>query len=180
MNPSIKIWIALGAVAGLVFGAIVAVMSYVLVTGPRMRMQPNVRAYQAEVPRLPEGMVPAAAPDGAPSGKAPGVQEAKSLTNPLSAGEENVARGKVYYQYYCVFCHGELGDGNGPVGDSYVPKPADVRNPKIQAYSDGEMLRAMLTGTGHEPVLERVVPPEHRWPLVLYLRSLNSPAAKRP
>ena len=83
------------------------------------------------------------------------------------------ARGKVYYDYYCVFCHGDKGDGNGPVGESYVPVPADLRAAKIQAYADGELLRAMLVGTGHEPVLGRVVHPEHRWYLVLYVRSMT-------
>jgi len=39
--------------------------------------------------------------------------------------------------------------------------------------SDGEILYAMLTGTGHEPVLQRVVPPPYRWYLVLYVRQFN-------
>ena len=62
--------------------------------------------------------------------------------------------------------------GNGPVGESYFPAPADLRTGKVSHYSDGRLLRAMLTGIGHEPVLERVVPPRHRWCLVLYVRSL--------
>ena len=32
------------------------------------------------------------------------------------------------------------------------------------------IIRAMLAGTGHEPVLNRVVLPDHRWYLVLYTR----------
>ncbi|MDQ1256891.1 MAG: hypothetical protein QG656_1491 [Candidatus Hydrogenedentes bacterium] len=60
------------------------------------------------------------------------------------------------------------------MGQSYVPRPADLCGPKVQGYSDGEILRTMLTGEGHEPVLGRVVPTEHRWPLVLYVRALGS------
>ena len=40
----------------------------------------------------------------------------------------------------------------------------------MQALSDGQLFQAMLTGPGHQPVLERVVPPEHRPYLVLYVR----------
>ena len=96
--------------------------------------------------------------------------------------EANIARGKVYYQYYCIFCHAANGDGNATVGQSLVPVPGDLRSPKVQAYSDGELLRAMLTGPGHKPfapyagstpVLEYTVLPEHRWYMVLFVRSLS-------
>lgn len=165
--------LALLAVAGFHIG-----MGYTLVMGPRMRIQTNVRTYQAEVPALPEGVVPVGSPDVAPYPRAPGGEQSAAMTSPVSATPESLERGKVYYQYYCVFCHGDPGDGNGPVGQSYVPKPTDLRTPKIGAYSEGKMLRAMLVGVGHEPVLEKVVPPEHRWCLVQYVRSLAVPAVK--
>ncbi len=172
MNPVAKLAVLLAIPILLAAAAAVSVMGYVLYEGPRMRMQPNVRAWQAEVPPMPAGAVPASTPDASPNGKAPSAEAAAGMANPVPASEESIARGKVYYQYYCVFCHGDAGDGNGPVGQSYVPKPADLRSPKVGAYADGQVLRAMLTGVGHEPVLERVVPDEHRWPLVNYVRTL--------
>jgi len=175
MTPASKLLITLAVPVLLLAAAIVSVMSYVLYEGPRMRMQPNVRTYQAEVPPMPAGAVPADSPDAAPNPKAPPAEAAASTINPVPVTGESIARGKVYYQYYCIFCHGEAGDGNGPVGQSYVPKPADLHAPKITGYSDGQMLRAMLVGVGHEPVLEKVVPEEHRWPLVNYLRVLGAP-----
>jgi mono/diheme cytochrome c family protein len=178
MNRAAKLSIVLGV--PLVFAAVVvvSVMSYVLYEGPRMRMQPNVRTYMVEVPALPKGMVVASAPDGAPHSKAPSADAAAALANPELTAADSAAHGKVYYQYYCLFCHGEAGDGNGPVGESYVPKPADLRTSKITGYLDGQVLRAMLVGVGHEPVLEKVVPDEHRWPLVAYVRTLGASAQK--
>lgn len=176
MKPAVKFGIALGALVVLAGLTIVSVMGYVLITGPRMRMQPNVRPYQAEVPPLPAGIVPVDLPDASSSGRVPAAADAAKMVSPLPATEENAASGKVYYQYYCAFCHGEKGDGNGPVGQSYTPKPADLRPAKVQAYSDGQMLRSMLSGEGHEPVLEKVVPLEHRWYLVQYVRTLGSSA----
>ncbi len=140
------------------------VFAYLLFTGPHMRIQPNIKSFQARMPTPPAGAVPVE--------PAPELPQ-KTAKNPLSTSEEHYEWGKTYYEYYCLFCHGEKGDGNGPVGQSYVPIPTDLRLPKVQALSDGELYRAMLSGTGHAPVLERVVPPEHRWYLVLYIRSLD-------
>jgi len=95
--------------------------------------------------------------------------------NPLPATPENLARGRVYYTYYCVFCHGELGSGDGPVGQSYLPRPADLRSRHTAALKDGELVQALVTGTGHAPVLERIVPPEYRWYLALQVRALATP-----
>jgi hypothetical protein len=155
--------IVLALVAG---GSLVA---WAVLHGPRMWVQPNVRAFQAQVPQMPAGVVPAIAPATAPS-----VVEAQAMVNPLTLTPENVARGDIYYQYYCLYCHGVHGDGNGYVGQSYIPKPTDFRDPAIQTYTDGELLRAMLLGVGHAPILEQVVLPEHRWYLVLYTRYLAS------
>jgi hypothetical protein len=54
-----------------------------------------------------------------------------------------------------------------------MPSPTDLHAPKVLKMSDGELLRAMLLGVGHEPVLSRVVFPEHRWYLVGYVRTLG-------
>jgi hypothetical protein len=85
----------------------------------------------------------------------------------------------------CLACHGETGDGTGPVGDAFMTRPADLRSDRVHAMSDGQLLRAMLTGPGHAPavetvpppvprVLEHIVLPQHRWAIVLYVRGLGS------
>ncbi|UFS70366.1 cytochrome C [Geomonas sp. RF6] len=148
--------------------ALAALYAYVFYTGPRMKVQPHIRAYQTVAPLPPKGTVPVQAPSPLPS-----AAEAGRFKNPLSESADTLGRGKVYYEYYCVFCHGDEGAGDGPVGESYVPKPADLRGGKIAAYDDGTLLRGMLTGIGHQPVLEQVVPQEHRWYLVAFVRSLQ-------
>ena len=120
------------------------------------------------MPERAAGSVTVTTPDRLPS-----AAKAGDLKNPLLPSAVNLAAGTVYYHYYCVFCHGEKGDGNGPVGNSYTPRPADLRSRRIAGYSDGQLLRAMLTGLGHEPVLGRVVAPGHRWQLALFVRSLQ-------
>ena len=143
---------------------------YVLYKGPRMTVQHHIREFQMITPGRAAGTATVVPPDRLPPAAA-----GDALKNPLPANADSLARARIYYQYYCVFCHGDSGAGDGPVGQSYVPRPADLRSEKIASYSDGELLRAMLTGIGHEPVLERVVAPEHRWYLVLLVRSLKKP-----
>lgn len=149
---------------------VAGLMLFVLYEGPRMRSQHHIREFQMNLPSVPAGTQPAL-----PVDRLPTPAEAARLANPLPPTADNLARARVYYTYYCVFCHGDSGAGDGPVGQSYIPRPADLRSPHTASLSDGEVLRAMLTGVGHEPVLQRVVPPEHRWYLALLVRSLARP-----
>ena len=142
------------------------VIAYLLLTGPRMRVQPNIRPFQMVTPVMSANSVPVKATIE----PLPTKEEAVKMVNPLSATAENIAKGRIYYGYYCGFCHGEKGDGFGPVGFSYNPVPTDLRTEKIQSQADGNLLLSMLTGTGHSPVLQKVVPADYRWYLVLYLR----------
>ncbi|MCE5326210.1 MAG: hypothetical protein LLG01_07315 [Planctomycetaceae bacterium] len=160
-------WLIRSLAAAALTGAFVwAVLAFGL--GPRMQNQPALQSFQAVLPPMPE----ASRPQREPFAPAPTTQQARSLRNPLKGTADELARGKVYYGYYCIFCHGGDGGGTGPVGESYVPTPADLRRPAVQQLGDGELLRRMLTGAGHAPVLERVVRSPQRWPLVLYVRSL--------
>lgn len=147
-----------------------SVIGYLLLTGPRMRVQPNIRPFQMVTPVMSANSIPVKVTIE----PLPTKEEAQKMVNPLAATAENVAKGKIYYGYYCSFCHGEKGDGLGPVGFSYNPVPADLRNAKVQSKSDGMLLLSMLTGTGHSPVLQQVVLPEYRWFIVLYVRRLGS------
>ncbi|GAW68210.1 cytochrome C [Geoanaerobacter pelophilus] len=144
------------------------VFGYILVKGPRMTVQHHFREFQTVLPPPPAGTVAAQAD----SYRIPAGSALAQLKNPLQGTPANLERGGVYYSYYCIFCHGESGAGDGPVGHSYIPVPADLRRATVAGYSDGELLRAMLTGVGHEPVLERVVPTEQRPYLALFVRSL--------
>lgn len=144
------------------------VAGYLMFTGPRMRVQPHVRAWQLAMPPSPAGAVPLeqALP------VLPTADQAKSLRQTLSPTAANLAAGRTYYEYYCAFCHGQTGDGHGPVGDSYFPTPTDLRSNRIKSMPDGQLLLAMLSGTGHDPVLRRIVPQKAWWYLLLHVRQL--------
>lgn len=158
----------------LIVALVIAVVAlYLMFSGPRMRVQPKIVPLQGQMPALPQGIVPVfAEPSTIPSPEA-----AAQLRNPLPDTDHTRQTGRVYYGYYCAFCHGPAGRGDGPVGDSYTPAPTDLALPQGRALSDGALYRAMLTGVGHEPVLGYVIEPKARWYIVSYVRSLQSERA---
>lgn len=99
--------------------------------------------------------------------------EAARTPNPVKATPEAISLGGIYYGYYCLMCHGQTGRGEGPVGESYVPTPSDLTSSKVLGLADGALARAMVSGIGHQPVLESTVPLERRWYIIHYLRTLG-------
>jgi mono/diheme cytochrome c family protein len=158
------------AVAGLFFAAATMTALYLMFSGPRMKEQPKLVPYRMAIAPLPDGVVPLV--DYCTP--VPSAADAIGLTNPTDPNAANLERGRVYYGYYCGFCHGATGVGDGPVGQSYMPAPTDLRDEKIVKMTDGQLLRAMLAGPGHEPVLEYTVDADKRWYIVLYVRHLQA------
>jgi len=131
-----------------------------LMSGPKMRYQPTLKTYESLRNLPPEGAIPFDLPH----------EDSADLNIPAQT-QQNMKQGKVYYQNYCVFCHGDNGKGDGPVGLGYVPKPADLTNDSIKAFEDSKLFKVSFTGTGHSPVLERIVPPKYRKYIILYIKN---------
>lgn len=144
-----------------------AISYFLFVDNPRMKEQANIRSFQARMPTMPAGLV--AVKDVVPP--IPTTAQAEELAW-LDETPANLQAGGVYYGYYCIFCHGQAGDGVGPVGQSFVPRVPDFRL-RVRDYSPGQIYRAMLTGTGHEPMLNRIVPAYARPYVVLYVHHLS-------
>src|SRR5574337_1925365 len=71
----------------------------IMFTGPRMRVQQHIRAYQRVMPLPPEGIVPVEQDRYA----LPAARQAAGIRNPVADNQDNRDRGKVYYGYYCIF-----------------------------------------------------------------------------
>ncbi len=146
----------------LIIGVTVFLLSVVaavlLFTGPRMRNQPSLRAFETAVNLPSENSVFYSHNKFSP----------ENIQLP-DATIENLAKGRTYYGYYCIFCHGSDGKGNGPVGKSYTPKPADLTSDSLRKYSTADLYRSSFTGIGHEPVMERVVPTQFRKYILTYV-----------
>ncbi len=121
---------------------------YFMLTGPHMNDQPKLETFEKGMRQPPISSVIVEVQD---------TSGYSQLFESMSVKERH-KYGKTYYGYYCKFCHGENGKGDGPVGRSYYPKPADLTKLDYTEFSEERLFKMMITGTGHDPVLQRVVP----------------------
>lgn len=143
----------------------------------RMSDQESIDTYESSMPEMPKGTV--ALGEGTPLREV----DPESLENPVPPSAEAVGKGQVKYEYYCRFCHGIKGDGHGPVGESSIALPADLRARKIQEQSDGKLFHTISLGMGRMPPLAATIAEGDIWLVIHYLRSLageRSPAEREP
>jgi copper transport protein len=96
-----------------------------------------------------------------------------SLTNPVLATDESVARGEAIYSANCLVCHGAAGRGDGPGGAGMVPMPADFTAPHAKAHVDGELftwVRDGKPGTGM-PAFGETLSDEEIWDVINYIET---------
>ena len=141
------------------------VILYLMFSGPRMRIQPNLRTYKFSMIQSPQNSVP--------TGKYIIDVNTLNVVDSIKPTAQALRTGKVFYGYYCAFCHGENGDGYGPVGYSYIPAPTNLRKIGLKEYSDSQVYSKMVTGTGHSPMLTRIIPQDYGWYIVTYIRTFS-------
>jgi len=97
--------------------------------------------------------------------------------NPLAINEDNMedifAEGKKLFTANCTHCHGEKGDGNGPMMKNGVyAGVADYSN--LKDLGDGQLFYSIYYGKGfmgaHNSILNKV----EIWTLVHYIRKLQN------
>ncbi|MBI5588994.1 MAG: c-type cytochrome [Deltaproteobacteria bacterium] len=138
----------------------------------RMRETPAVRPYEKPIPVMEAGTVPVADPEAAYQ-----AMEARKLRSPLLPGDPNaIARGQVVYATFCRQCHGRDHDGNGTVGQSFSPLPADLRSSRVQESMDGVLFQHISCGAGsgsRQPALATTIQISDRWSVIAYIKSIG-------
>lgn len=99
---------------------------------------------------------------------------------------ENIGKGKVTYFKRCSFCHGLLGDGNGPAAKYMDPRPRDFTlgtfkfrtTPSGELPTDEDLFRTIsrgLIGTGMQAfdneVIKNGLTEEERWQVIHYIKT---------
>jgi mono/diheme cytochrome c family protein len=93
-------------------------------------------------------------------------------TNPL--GADSAATGAEIYKTYCLACHGEKGEGDGPAGVGLNPKPKDL--PELAATVEDDYLfwRIAKGKSGTSMVgWQGTLDDEQIWQVVTFIRSLK-------
>lgn len=106
----------------------------------------------------------------------------KGLKNPVSATEGNFTAAREHYADHCASCHANDGSGNTEMGRNLYPKAPDMRLPRTQQLSDGELFYliengVMLTGM---PGWSTGTPEGEKssWQLVHFIRRLPTLTAE--
>jgi mono/diheme cytochrome c family protein len=100
----------------------------------------------------------------------------KGLQNPVADTEENFAAAREHFADHCASCHANDGSGNTEMGRALYPKAPDMRLPRTQGLSDGEIFYFIENGirlTGM-PGWSTGTPEGERasWQLVNFIRRL--------
>ena len=131
-----------------------------------MEIQPSYRPMENPLPP-PERSIPIEGPIAIPGMGAP--------ENPTTADEASLARGQELFVINCRMCHGQTGEGTGPIAPFLANKPANLTSPVVQSKSDGSMFLTITNGiTGKMPPLNENLLVSERWDVVNYIRTLKA------
>jgi mono/diheme cytochrome c family protein len=102
--------------------------------------------------------------------------------DPMPSRAPSLARGEALYEQYCASCHGDVGAGDGVVGVSLDPPPADLSDfaalrtvPPVESF---RKINVGVAGTAMPGFTEQL-DADQRWAVALYAATLRLPPQAR-
>ena len=105
----------------------------------------------------------------------------REIPNPTPAGAESLDRGRALYEKHCLACHGEKGDGKGPVAKRLGFTAADLTAPGAMIrQTDGEIFWKIATGRDPMPSFrkDKGLADAQIWDIVNHVRTLAPPPSR--
>jgi len=133
-----------------------------------MEIQPSYGTQEHPRP-VPANSIPVEGPAFIPGAGAP--------ANPVAADETSIARGSQLFAIHCQLCHGDEGQGTGPIAAFLIEKkPADLSSELVQSKDDGTLFLTISngSGSGFMPALNENLTVRERWDVVNFLRTLKA------
>lgn len=96
--------------------------------------------------------------------------------NPMEHSDKIEDEGKALYTLYCVYCHGDKGDGKGKLVESgkYSANPPDYKDKYTGGLlTDGHVYHVITYGKGNMGSHASQVSPEERWKIIEYVQRLG-------
>lgn len=102
-------------------------------------------------------------------------EEYQKMENPISVDDkEMVMVGKSLYNRNCKGCHGNKGEGDGPMARRLKAPMDDFTTCDFQNLSDGVIYYQSIIGRDEMPNYEKKIPnKEDRWALITYMRTMS-------
>jgi mono/diheme cytochrome c family protein len=103
---------------------------------------------------------------------------------PVRVTRELLVRGQDRYQVFCSPCHGATGRGDGMIVKRGFKAPSSYHVDRLRAMPVGYFYDVVTNGYGAMADYAAQVPPEDRWAIAAYIRTLQysqyAPAADVP
>ena len=107
--------------------------------------------------------------------------KAKELHNPVPYSEQVIEEARSHWADHCAYCHANDGSGDAEVGRNLYPPAPDMRQPKTQARTDGELYYTIENGirlSGMPAWGNGGFNDEDTWKLVYFIRHLPKMTAQ--
>ncbi len=160
--------VMIGAGLAVTLGVVLlGILSYEVIKIPfPTNMADTVAVAHLQGPRL-------AAPVDAVPIQGPVFIAGKPAVLPVASSPASIQRGQVLFGITCQMCHGESGHGDGRLATYFDPKPADLTGERVRSFSDSDIYLVISLGRGQMPSLAEIIPPDSRWDVINYVRSLQ-------
>jgi mono/diheme cytochrome c family protein len=70
----------------------------------------------------------------------------RNLRNPIPLSDAVLAEGRAHWADHCATCHANDGSGQTEIGANLYPNAPDMRLPRTQSLSDGELFAIIKNG----------------------------------
>ncbi|MFD0976675.1 c-type cytochrome [Salinimicrobium gaetbulicola] len=97
-----------------------------------------------------------------------------NLENPLSYTEENLNKGEALYTIYCAICHGDKGDGKGPLVQREKILGIPSYDDAGRAITEGSVYHVMYYGLNAMGSYASQTSIEERWLIDHYVMKLKN------
>jgi mono/diheme cytochrome c family protein len=87
-----------------------------------------------------------------------------------------LSRGRQLFDRNCALCHGQSGQGDGPITRFWkadMRKPANLTEPRLREMSDGSIYVTVMKGYGAMPPLRENLDVREAWDVVNYVKTLG-------
>jgi mono/diheme cytochrome c family protein len=100
----------------------------------------------------------------------------ENLKSPIPVNEKNMAKGKHLFTIYCTICHGDTGEGMGPLVQN--EKFLGVPNYKDREITEGSIYHVIMYGRNMMGSHASQLNDKERWQVVQYVQKLRSDLIK--
>ncbi|HEX7616177.1 MAG TPA: cytochrome c [Thermoanaerobaculia bacterium] len=93
---------------------------------------------------------------------------------PVEITRALLLRGQERFNIYCSPCHGRTGEGQGMIVQRGFKRPMSYHVDRLRAERAGYFFDVMTNGFGQMSSYAAQVPPEDRWAIVAWIRTLQA------